>query len=95
MTFVDGLKLTLTRRRIRPKLCFMHVPKAAGTAVIKRIEFNLRPRRSEYRLDGTQFGSFDRFDTMSKSVRDGILFDVRRIPKDTDVLMGHMGTQDI
>ena len=91
MTFVDGLKLTLTRRRIRPKLCFMHVPKAAGTAVIKRIEFNLRPRRSEYRLDGTQFGSFDRFDTMSKSVRDGILFDVRRIPKDTDVLMGHMG----
>jgi ribosomal protein S24E len=69
----------------------MHVPKAAGTTVIDQIEFYLRPKRSEYWLDQTQFGNFDRFDTMSANIRSGIIFNVDQINTDTDVLMGHMG----
>ena len=61
--------------------------------MIEQIEFNLRPRRNAYRLDRTQFGSFDRFHTMDKNIRDGIVFDISQIPEDTDVLMGHMGLQ--
>jgi hypothetical protein len=73
----------------------MHVPKAAGTTMIEQIEFTLRPRRSEYRLDGTQFGAFDRFHTMDKNIRTGIVFDLSQIPEDTDVLMGHVGLKTL
>jgi hypothetical protein len=73
----------------------MHVPKAAGTTMIEQIEFTLRPRRSEYRLDGTQFGAFERFQTMDKNIRNTIVFDISQIPEDTDVLMGHMGLKTL
>lgn len=85
------MKSFISRRRLKPRLCFMHVPKAAGTTIINQIEFNLRPKRSEYWLDGTQFGAFDRFDTMHPDIKSGIIFDVGQISEDTDVLMGHMG----
>jgi hypothetical protein len=73
----------------------MHVPKAAGTTMIEQIEFILRPRRRGYWLDGTQFGAFDRFQTMDKKVRNSIVFDIHQIPEDTDVLMGHMGLKTL
>ena len=95
MRLLERLKSRLTRRRLKSRLCFMHVPKAAGTTMIEQIEFNLRPRRSVYKLDRTQFGAFDRFYTMDKNIGDGIVFDESQIPDETDVLMGHMGLKTL
>ena len=32
---------------------------------------------------------------MDKNIRNGIVFDIRQIPEDTDVLMGHMALKTI
>lgn len=95
MTIRTKLKAALTRRRLSPRLAFMHVPKAAGTSIIRQIDAELRPRRMIHFADRTQYGGFDQFATLEKWVRHGTALTPEEIPGDADVLVGHLGLSTI
>lgn len=67
---------------------FLHLPKAAGTSVFTLLQDVLRPRYVGYYLDRTQFGGFDKFESLSKEVRAG----VQLVPRETllDLAAGHL-----
>ena len=95
MAPLTRLRHHLTHRRLDPPLGFIHIPKAAGTAIIQRIETNLRPRRSIYRLDQTQFGGFTDFASITPTLRAGIILNPDAIPANADLIAGHLSPNSI
>jgi hypothetical protein len=89
------LRSQMTRRHLRPPLGFMHVPKAAGTWMVRQIDAELRPRRSIYAMDRTLFGDFEEFDTMDPEIRSRIVLDPADLPAGADVVAGHLGLATI
>ena len=95
MNQLKRLRHHLTRRRLNPPLGFVHIPKAAGTAVVQRLESVLRPRHFIYGLDRSQFGAFAAFETMPASTRATIFDDENEIPAFADVIAGHLSPKTI
>lgn len=95
MALIRDLRHHITRRHLNPPLGFVHIPKAAGTAMIDRLDANLRPRKYVYGLDRSQFGSFAAFDTMSPSMRASIFLNTSEIPDNADIIAGHLSPNSI
>ena len=95
MAPLTRLRHHLTHRRLDPPLGFIHIPKAAGTALIQRIEANLRPLHRAYRLDQTQFGGFSTFASIAPALRAGIILTPHDIPANADLIAGHLSPTSI
>lgn len=95
MTLIRDLRHHITRRHLNPPLGFVHIPKAAGTALIDRLDANLRPRKYVYGLDRSQFGSFSAFHTMAPSARASIFLNSSDIPDNADIIAGHLSPKSI
>lgn len=95
MTLTDRLRHHITRRQLHPPLGFVHIPKAAGTAMVQQLDTRLRPRKFVYGLDRSQFGSFSAFETMTPSMRGGIFLESNAIPADADIIAGHISPTTI
>ncbi len=90
MTLFHAIRHRWTRHQLVPPIGVVHIPKAAGTAMINRIEAGMRPRKYLYGLDRSQFGSFAAFESMPPSMLQTIFLDPDEIPVDCDMLAGHL-----
>lgn len=95
MSLITRLRHQLTRRTLIPPIGFVHIPKAAGTATVQQLDSRLRPRRSVYRLDRSQFGSFTAFETMAKSMQAGLVLDAQPLLAQADIIAGHLSPSTI
>jgi len=71
-------------------IAFMHIPKAAGTALRLGLERAVAPRRSVVGYCREHFGAFDRFDTMSPDVRSRVFLTPDAVPVGADFIHGHI-----
>lgn len=74
---------------------FMHIPKAGGTALISDLADALTPAKIARGLDKCLFGTFDGFDTMGEAMRASIFTDLAMIPRDADLVVGHMAASTL
>jgi len=73
----------------------MHVPKAAGSAIIDGMLDVVRPMRRVRGFDRVLFGSFNRFDTLHPDVRRHIHLQPDTLPADADFIAGHFALSTI
>ncbi|APZ43477.1 hypothetical protein [Acidihalobacter ferrooxydans] len=85
----------MTRRSLDHPLLFLHLPKAAGTRVFSLLQEVLRPRRTSYYLDRTQFCSFDDFTSLAPDIRATVLTDERIENVSADLIAGHVSRQTL
>ena len=69
----------------------MHMPKTGGTAITEALKKCLTPKRVLSPVyDGVLFGSFTRFQEMSRELRELIYVDSQGIPSGADFVAGHV-----
>jgi hypothetical protein len=84
-----GRDLPLWLEESRP-VVFMHIPKTSGTAVSPGLGTALAPAVEVGGFDYSLFGSFRDFDTLDESVRCHIHASSASLPKNADLVTGHI-----
>jgi len=85
----------ITRRSLDRPLLFLHLPKAAGTRVFSLLQEILRPRRTAYYLDRTQFCGLDDFTSLAPGIRATVLTDERIEADPADLIAGHVSQRTL
>jgi len=70
-------------------LCFMHIPKASGTAFTACLRAAIAPARTVSGFDPVLFGDFCDFDAFSAEERRRIFVSSAYLPADADFVAGH------
>lgn len=70
-------------------LCFMHIPKTAGTALKIALAESLNETAPVYGLDHSLFGIFRDFDSMAPAERAEIFADGAALPREAKLILGH------
>jgi hypothetical protein len=71
-------------------LIFMHVPKCCGTSLIQALVAAGMARSAFAGFDGTLFGDFAAFESLSEQLRLSIYLNTKGLPKRTDFVAAHM-----
>jgi hypothetical protein len=95
MSKLNAMRHHITRRRLSPPLGFVHMPKAGGTAMLQQLDTVLRPRRTSYALDRSQFGGFVDFATMAPNMRRAIVQKSQYSAVPPDIIAGHIAPSTI
>jgi hypothetical protein len=76
-------------------VAFMHIPKAAGSAITGGLRQALQPRREVFGWDLSNFGTFRDVDSFAPHVRRHIYPHVTDMPYDADFVTGHIAYSSI
>jgi hypothetical protein len=71
-------------------IAFMHIPKAAGTALRVALERTLKPRQLVFGLCRGHFGGFEAFATMAPHIRGHVYVTPEEVPRGLDMIVGHI-----